>query len=282
MLRVNDNGERLFAFRRGNGALWVVEEELRGDWSKKSKGENAETVNVALASRRKTDILRLRPHKVPDGIQLGLAISPGSGLQGSSLYARAAFYSWGHLLRLAACDLLDVETRELDVAIRPVRSDDKVSYEVVLMDTLENGSGYCRHLSEPEELRKLLAAVTNLDQDCWVARLAKGEHAERCDGSCYDCLRDYSNADVHSVLDWRLALDLSQLAADAGADLSVKNDRWAGLVPRAEKVLQEVARGRTLRMVHPLDGGFDSGNDRCNLFDAIRRPGMFATHRRSE
>jgi len=284
VLRVNDNGERLFSFRQGPGTPWVVEDELTGIWSWKAKVASSEPVMVALASRRKTEILRLRPARVPGGLRLGPPPPTDPSGAESSLYARAAFYSWGHLLRLVACDLLDVEARELDVAVRPVRlGRDEACYEVVLMDTLENGSGYCRHLSEDGQLRELLAAVTDT-QSGWAARLveyANDGHAARCDGSCYDCLRDYSNADLHAVLDWRLALDLSGLAASASADISSENPRWAPLVRRAEATLREVAPGRTFRLAHPLLGGNEPGPDFCNVFDAIRRPGLVAARCRN-
>lgn len=278
VLRVNDNGERLFSFRRGRGTPWVVCDELRGVWNWKTKASSsdAEVAEVALASRRKTDILRLRPAAIPAGLRLAPPLPTDPRPAESSLQARAAFYSWGHLVRLAACDFLDVEPRELDVAVRPVRSGGgETAYEVVLMDTLENGSGYCRHLSEPGPLRALLASLTDLNRG-WVATIAGGERAARCDGSCYDCLRDYSNADLHAVLDWRLALDLSELAAGAGADLSADSPRWAALVRRAEATLREVAPGRTFRLAHPLRGGVEPGPDPCNVFDAIRRPGLVA------
>jgi DEAD/DEAH box helicase domain-containing protein len=278
VLRVNDNAERLFAFRSVRSTLWVVCDELRGLSNWKTKAESAESgaADVALASRRKTDILRLRPAVIPASLRLGPPLPSDPRPAESSLYARAAFYSWGHLLRLAACDLLDVEPRELDVAVRPVRSaGGETAYEVVLMDTLENGAGYCRHLSELGPLRKLLESVTDVHRGL-AARIAGGEHANRCDGSCYDCLRDYSNTDLHAVLDWRLALDLCELAADVGADISVGNSRWAELVLRAEKTLGEVVPGRTFRMAHPLHGDFQPGPDACNVFDAIRRPGLVA------
>ena len=278
VLRVNDNAESLFAFRSVRSTLWVVCDELRDVSNWKTKAESAESgaAEVALASRRKTDILRLRPAMIPAGLRLGPPVPSDPRPSESSLYARAAFYSWGHLLRLAACDLLDVEPRELDVAVRPVRSaGGETAYEVVLMDTLENGSGYCRHLSELGPLRELLASVTGLDRGM-AARIASGEHSARCDGSCYDCLRDYSNADLHAVLDWRLALDLCDLAADFRADFTVNNRRWADLVYRAEKILGEVVPGRQFQMAHPLRGGIEPGLGSCNVFDAIRRPGFVA------
>ena len=279
VLRVNDNGGRLFDFRPGFGSTWVVAEALRhgGDWSGRIKVVGVEPDSVALASRRKTDILRLRPATIPPGLLLGPPGPDDSTPAESSLYAKAAFYSWGHLLRLAACDLLEVEPRELDVGVRPFRTrGGEPCYEVVLMDTLENGSGYCRHLAEEGPLRDLLDAVTDLDKG-WASKLARYEHASACDGSCHDCLRDYSNADLHAVLDWRLALDLSALAAGVDAEISVDSRRWTDLARRASESLALIVPGREFSMEHPLRPCTEAGRVRCNIFDAIRRPGFVAT-----
>src|SRR6185503_21362813 len=37
-------------------------------------------------------------------------------------------------------------------------------------------------------------------------------HALECDTSCNHCLRDFQNLPYHSLLDWRLAIDMVQLA----------------------------------------------------------------------
>jgi hypothetical protein len=120
-----------------------------------------------------------------------------------------------------------------------------------------------------------MASVTDHDRG-WDSRIAQGEHAERCDGSCYDCLRDYSNADLHAVLDWRLALDVSDLAVSAKADLSTASPRWASLARRAGESLREVAPGRSVQLDHPLRESIETGPALCNVFDAIRRPGLVA------
>ena len=279
VLRVNDNGGRLFDFRRGFGSTWIVAEELRagGDWFGRIKDSGVEPVSVALASRRKTDILRLRPATIPPGLLLGPPAPDDLTPAESSLYAKAAFYSWGHLLRLAACDLLDVEPRELDVGVRPFRTrGGEPCYEVVLMDTLENGSGYCRHLAEEKPLRDLLNAVTDLDEG-WASKLTGDEHASSCDGSCHDCLRDYSNADLHAVLDWRLALDLAALSAGVDAEISAESPRWRDLARRGSEILSQIEPGRGFLMEHPLCQVEEAGQGRCNIFDAIRRPGFVAT-----
>jgi DEAD/DEAH box helicase domain-containing protein len=54
-----------------------------------------------------------------------------------------------------------------------------------------------------------------------LPRLEDTGHAH-CDTSCPDCLRSYENRRLHGVLDWRLALDLTELAA--GKPLSL--NRW--------------------------------------------------------
>ena len=118
------------------------------------------------------------------------------------------------------------------------------------MDTLENGSGYRRHPSDPRSPREHLAAVTRKDSG-WVAKVAGREHADACGGSCYDGLRDDSSADLHAVLDRRLAPDLAELAADAKADIAAGNGRGEDLAHRAEATLREVAPGRTFGLAHP-------------------------------
>ena len=118
------------------------------------------------------------------------------------------------------------------MTIRPVRTDDgTTSYEVVLMDTLENGAGYCRYLFEEERLELVLESLT--ESEPLGFRLAGGPHALDCDGSCYDCLRDYSNADLHAILDWRLGLDLADIARSPGAQVSLDHSRWVKLAERA-------------------------------------------------
>ena len=61
-------------------------------------------------------------------------------------------------------------------------------------------------------------------------------HADGCDSSCYDCLRDYYNMNYHPILDWRLAYDMlglldgSEIAVARWRDIE-GNGRPSSLVP---------------------------------------------------
>ena len=87
-----------------------------------------------------------------------------------------------------------------------------------LADTLENGAGYASHIGDPVFFSELLDRILNYG----VARFAHQDHISKCDTSCPDCLRSYDNRQVHALLDWRLALDVAELAAGQDPDLS----RW--------------------------------------------------------
>ena len=45
--------------------------------------------------------------------------------------------------------------------------------------------------------------------------------------SCYDCIRDYSNQNVHGLLDWRLGLDIARLAKDSNAKIDFSINYWS-------------------------------------------------------
>jgi len=47
--------------------------------------------------------------------------------------------------------------------------------------------------------------------------------------SCPDCLRDFSNLPYHSILDWRLGLDLARLALDSAAAIDFTVPYWQGV-----------------------------------------------------
>lgn len=51
---------------------------------------------------------------------------------------------------------------------------------------------------------------------------------DECDSSCYDCLRDYNNQDIHNLLNWRLGLDVAKIADDTNFVPSLNEEYWQG------------------------------------------------------
>lgn len=144
--------------------------------------------------------------------------------QGDCSAGLAAIYSFAEALRRGAQAELDIDPDELTVGLQTRRSDDGTQTAAVYVaDTLENGAGYALELAGSR-----IGAVLDQIHDLGGGQWTVAAHAE-CDGSCPDCLRSWDNRHLHPLLDWRLALDVTDLAL--GRDLSL--DRWFAQVPRA-------------------------------------------------
>jgi Lhr-like helicase len=254
---VNDNGGRLFHFAPvlGYDGWWsldLLDDPGRGNvWlPPESAFDRGRFVEVALGEVHHTDSLLLRIDAVPDGWAAHL--DPREGLYQAR---RAAWYSLAATLQIAAARHLDVRPAELETGLRI--SDGHV--EVFLADALENGAGYATHLGREEELVQLLSSARTLVQ-LW----ASPEHAQRCDASCYDCLRDYDNTQLHGLLDWRLGRDLLLLLLGEEPDLrsivAASKDAAQGFASDVAGHLvvldgQPVLRSdtRALVLLHPLE-----------------------------
>ena len=307
VLTLNDADGRLFRFHKLRGAdrsaVWAVPGESRSFWRNAAGPESAE---VALAAPKTTDVLLLRlTAGRPD-----LDLTPGGP---NTLYARAAYLSFGQLLRSAACALLDVETGELEVNVRPVPAAAGVhgAFELFLMDTLENGAGYCDRLHSGGRLAKeLLLPLARLDRAGTLGPILADSHVAACDAACRDCLREYRNERDHPLLDWRMAVDLARLAADPEAAVDLTAGYWRALARRAAQAVAAVRGGEVkdvgqtfvittnegpLVLTHPLWGTShphlveaqrEVANlgtaDRVTVFDAIRRPGWTPPGEQSE
>jgi hypothetical protein len=220
---VNDNRGRGFRFADfGKGAPYglgegmisvdVIENEglaSRAGLGKLRTLDPIREINVSLGSIRTTDVLRLAPYDLPLGVNGDII---------SNLAARSAWMSLAFLLRNAAARLLDAGPDELVTEISPRRIEGgAVVGEVFLADRLENGAGYATWLSRSME--EFVSAAMD-ESDRHVAHSVGG-----CDGSCYDCLRDYSNAAYHPLLDWCLGREALRLIT--GRDLDLSQEPWS-------------------------------------------------------
>jgi DEAD/DEAH box helicase domain-containing protein len=213
VLQINDNRGRLFPLRElGDGSIIVPDESLypphtwsNGPPSGTDRGE------AAIGEVRTTDVLVVdlsRPN-VPGGlVVLSRSILPAGP---------AAFWSLAEALRRACQVALDVDPQELVMGLQAVRVGGLPTARIFVADSLENGAGYATELGVPSTFQRILDDVREEFTERWHS-----EAHSMCTTSCPDCLRSYDNRRLHGALDWRLALDMLDLAA--GLPLSA--DRW--------------------------------------------------------
>lgn len=144
------------------------------------------------------------------------------GQRASSIPALASF---AEVVKLAIATELDIDPEELRMGRQKYRARvDEAEIEteqLFLADKLENGAGYTRWASRWKNFRAALEKFV-YENDGASNKWTSTAHASDCDQSCPDCLRSYTNRFQHGLLDWRLALDLADLALDKDLDMN----RW--------------------------------------------------------
>lgn len=211
---INDNDGEDFKFVPDPGGHGFVVKDAYKQLPAALESLNVEPIRRALASITSTDmlLLGLDESQMPPGLRL----SP------TDLIGRAAWYSFGFLLRRSAAQILDVDLNELRAGLRVYRKGSAPRAEVFLSDRLQNGAGYSTRLAEDSQLHELFGEIFDRT-DSLAAQWPEHRHAGKlCDSSCHDCLRDYGNMSFHGILDWRLALDMAELAS--GRPLN--ENRW--------------------------------------------------------
>lgn len=237
LYRVNDNNGEDFVLHKGGKErnTWYSKAALQEVREQEGKTPalldylDNDFEQVALCSIAVNDVATVGIKTVPQGLNLSPAEEEGN--------AKSAWYSFGFLLRRAASIDLDIDPSELELGLRPVRND-PIPYEppsarVFFADHLENGAGYATYFTKPEKLKELLERLRDNTADLHREReddfLAE---VQPCDSSCYRCLREYGNMTYHTILDWRLGMDMVRLALDPGAPINLSYDYWPDLVDR--------------------------------------------------
>jgi hypothetical protein len=230
---VNDNAGQLFQFEKlAQGETWVTRDAVN-QINVQRMEDGLPTIPVqyasgipdprALGSIKRTDLLIIGLRAVP----MVLDLDP------RRVEGRAALYSFGFLIRRAAAALLDINEWEMRIGMRVVRNTlGNVIGQVFLSDALENGAGYCSQFATPPAMERLLHSAAELATSFYSPDYA-ANHAARCQTSCPDCLRDYSNLAWHNILDWRMALDLTRLALEANESVDFTTPYWQPLVAAA-------------------------------------------------
>lgn len=234
--RINDNNGNDFVFEKlGSSHVWITREAYQTAVEDQyPKGTNiimppldasVQPVTRALAAISKTDVMTVGVASVPVGLTLNPKHPEG----------RAAWYSFGFMVRRAAATQLDIAESELDVGIQPVMDFTSPfappSARIFVSDSLENGAGYSTYLGEPERLEKLLEFISSPSQS-FIAPLIHPSHETECASSCHRCLREFGNMAYHPLLDWRLGLDMVRLTLDQEAEIGLHYSYWRSLVDR--------------------------------------------------
>lgn len=221
---VNDNNGDFYKLGRNSDGIYISRDALPEEIAD-SVHLDYET-NYAFVSSKNTGVLTLGIDKFPDNI----CLDPLNTNNTNSFAVRAAFLSWGYLVRKAVSSYLDIDSSELNVGYYISPKTQKA--EIFFVERLENGAGYCNYLSGRKYAdtpqKAILAPLTEGGEI--YNQLVNTKHRTECTSSCYDCIRDYSNQQYHSILDWRLGLDIARLANDSNARIDFTVDYWKDYV----------------------------------------------------
>lgn len=205
LLTINDNNGRLFPMYSHSDKSVIV--PVVGT----DPGSMAKRDEAAIGEVRVTDatLMLVRDAELVTGVVPTDRSIAAAG--------QAAMLSFAEALRRGCQAELDIDPSELVVGIQPRTVGGVRTAAVYVADTLENGAGYAVELGGGR-LGDVLERLADEVGLTWAGRA----HSE-CDSSCPDCLRSWDNRHLHGALDWRLALDVTDLAL--GRHLPA--DRWA-------------------------------------------------------
>ncbi|WP_295931021.1 DEAD/DEAH box helicase [uncultured Xanthomonas sp.] len=144
--------------------------------------------NVVLGAKFVTDIALF-----------SLRVDAPMNLKPGTYASNVALRTISEALARAATELLGIEPGEILAEFRPAMSADASSAlcaEIFLYDTLPGGAGFSSAI--PTKAEELLKRSRKLLDNC----------PEKCDSSCYRCLRAFGNRIEHRSLDRHVGIEL--------------------------------------------------------------------------
>jgi ATP-dependent helicase YprA (DUF1998 family) len=138
---------------------------------------------------------------ITDILLISLRVADPIRLTPGYLSSEIALRTISEALSNAACNILELEPTEIQAEFRPAltdRGNRGYEAEVYLYDTLSGGAGFVRQALRFKD--QLLQEAFKILESC----------PEKCDASCYRCLRSYKNKFEHNLLDRHIAKSLLQ------------------------------------------------------------------------
>jgi DEAD/DEAH box helicase domain-containing protein len=245
---------RLVAINDSMGRGFKFSPQPDGSVLAEAGSGGASTFDV-IGEIRVTDALLVTPRR--------LDVKTGAVALYDQPSGRAAYTSLAEALRRGAEVHLDLDPTELTTGLTPLRlplfgaeepdAKAQVAAAIYLADTAANGAGYAVELGQADQFERMLKSTLDDLRLTWD----DADHVERCDTSCPDCLRSYDNSRRHALLDWRLALDMLELAAGVAMTTSRSLPPSAVWIDTAAAAL----RGSTAGSIHEIP--IVTRNDKC-------------------
>ena len=203
VIRINDNNGNLFDLTTlRHGSVVCQDEELYDQAPEFPLEGSSIRDRGAIGEIRSTDVVTLTIDRASlvDQVVVTNRESTPAGL--------SALWSFAEVIRRGCQVALDLQPDEMQVGLQPANIANVVTRRIFLADRLENGAGYAPQIGQAENIEKVLDGI--LDE--LAKQYDSKDHAD-CVESCPDCLRSWDNRRLHTVLDWRLALDVAALAS---------------------------------------------------------------------
>ncbi|MBX9671710.1 MAG: DEAD/DEAH box helicase [Candidatus Obscuribacterales bacterium] len=247
LYRTNTNNMKGYCFRNiRNGSVMrgaFIETDCLDtvktiQWRDGEKGD--ELPRIALTTERKTDILLVKSRRWPQDFY--------TPFEEGKHKVQSAWFSLAEILGKAIVLKEDIEPNEISVGVRydsvvdPLQGLKQDGWAVFIADNLDNGAGYSSNYSTEQTFDELLRyALKRIKTD-----LCEESHSGGCLTSCYDCLRHYSNRFSHSLLDWKLGVDLLLLLMGIEPSHGMTESHWkSALVNSYLKRFAEFNLGQT-------------------------------------
>lgn len=138
---------------------------------------------------------------ITDVALVSLHVSPPLRLKPGTYPTQVAMRTISEALARASCLMLAIEPGEIQAEFRPALTKDSagrdgLEAEVFIYDTLPGGAGFSTLAAQ--DTRRLFELALEVLRTC----------PERCESSCYRCLRSFKNKIEHAALDRHVGIEL--------------------------------------------------------------------------